>query len=95
MTYEFLKKNGTFLGETDLYSNGIYFGNKKFFLYDDCLYVREEPDNRISYRGKTNTYILIDNVKDAINQNSEIYFCEYLNLPEEAYKNLCKESKRK
>ncbi len=89
MDYEFLKKNGTFLGEHDIYDGYIYCGTKKYYLYNNILYVREEPDNRTSYRGRTQTYILIDNVKEEVNQKSEMYFCEYLNLPEEAYNNLC------
>lgn len=74
MDYQFLKKNGTFLGEVDIYDGVIYCGTEKFYLYNNILYVRKEPDNRMSYRGKTTTYILIDDVKEEIEQKNEMYF---------------------
>lgn len=85
MTYEFLKENGTFITEVDFNNNGVYAGNKYFYLYENALYCRYEPTNAFQYNGKTETFPVIDDVKEALKKYNEDYFVFEIGLDEEGY----------
>ena len=88
MTYEELKVKGTFINEQDRYGRGIYEGTSYYYVYNNDLYVREEHTNLNHYTGKTSTYILIDNVKEALEKYNDLYFGQMMN--EETYEKLRK-----
>ena len=88
MTYEELKEKGTLIDEKDRYNNGIYEGTSYYYVCNDNLYVREEHTNQNSFTGKTRTYILIDNVKEALEKYNDLYFGQIIN--KETYEKLCK-----
>ncbi|MDO5564934.1 MAG: hypothetical protein Q4F88_06925 [Eubacteriales bacterium] len=62
MKYEELLNNGTYIGENDFYNNGIYAGTRKYYLYNNMLFMRYEPTNNFSYDGEISTDLIVDNV---------------------------------
>lgn len=87
MTYEELKAKGTLINEQDRYNRGIYEGTSYYYVYNNKLYVREEHTNLNSYTGRTSTYILIDDVAEALKKYNDLYFGQMMG--EETYKKLC------
>lgn len=87
MTYEELKANGTFINEQDRYGRGIYEGTSYYYVFNNDLYVREEHTNQNSYTGKTDTFILIDNVTETLEKYNRTYFEQMMNS--ETYEKLC------
>lgn len=85
MTYEFLKKNGTFITEVDFNNSGVYAGTKYYYLHNNTLYCRYEPTNAFQYSGKVDTYEVIDNVKEELKKYNEDYFIFEIGLDEESY----------
>ena len=88
MTYEELKVKGTFINEQDRYGRGTYEGTSYYYVCNNNLYVREEHTNQNSYTGKTSTYIMIDNVDEALKKYNRDYFETMMNA--ETYDKLCK-----
>lgn len=95
MNYEFLKKNAEFLGENDIYANGIYSGTDEYYLYNDEVYRRTNPTNAFKYDGKPTTEKIVGgfvygSVKKALREHNKLYFVDFLGMPEEIYTKLCK-----
>lgn len=88
MTYEELKAKGTLINEQDRYNGWIYEGTSYYYLYNNKLYVRKEHTNLNSYTGRTDTYILIDDVAEVLKKYNEVYFLQMMN--EETYDKLRK-----
>lgn len=93
MTYETLKKTGTFLGEKDWYVrdglyNGAYAGTSYYYLHGRHLYCRIEPNNGLDYQGETVTYLAISNVGDFVKKYNFLGFCEREN-DYDLYKTIC------
>jgi transcriptional regulator with XRE-family HTH domain len=87
MTKTFLEKNATLIEEYDRYDGSIYLGTNYYYLYQDILYVSIYHDNRNRYTGESNTGILVDNVKKALNEYNKLYFLN-IGLSDEGYETL-------
>ena len=87
MTSEYLKKNGILIEEYDLRDGGIYLGTNSYYLYNNDLYCSEYHSNLNRYTGENRTFLIVDNVKRALDQYNDIYFFD-LGLSEEGYEKL-------
>lgn len=95
MNYEFLKKNAEFLGENDIYANGIYSGTDEYYLYNDEVYRRTNPTNAFRYDGKPTTEKIVGdfidgNAKKQLRKYNKSYFVDLLGIPEKIYEKLIK-----
>jgi len=87
MTHEELKSKGTLIGEEDSYNGGIYRGTYYYYIFDDALYCHWNPDNKLSYNGKKETFCQIVHLGQTLEERNELYFTQIIS--ERIYKKIC------
>lgn len=74
MTREKLREVGIKISEHDAYNCGIYAATYELYYYSGDLYEISTYNNSLRYNGENDTYILVDDIKSAMDKYNNFYF---------------------